>query len=101
MPEKLGQRLLWIVVNAVVTLSVGFLLLSLTAKGEKWLRTEKAINKKADVEYVDRKDAELKADIRVLKVDTEKDTEHLIDNMNKRFDDQDKKLDLVIKIVEK
>lgn len=61
MPEKIGQKLLWIVMNAVFTLAIGFLLFAFTSRGEKWLRTEKAIDKKADVGYVDKQDNVIKA----------------------------------------
>ncbi len=60
MPEKLRQKLLFIVMNAVITLALGFLLLAFTERGEKWLRTEKAIDDKADVTYVDNQDNAIK-----------------------------------------
>lgn len=69
MPERFAQKLLFIVINFVLTLAIGFLLLNFTAKGEKWTRTEKAINKKADVSYVDRQDAEIEKDLESYKVD--------------------------------
>lgn len=69
MPEKFGQKLLWVVMNSVLTLVIGFLLLNFTARGEKWTRTEKAIDKKADVTYVDKQDAEIEKDLESYKVD--------------------------------
>ena len=69
MPEKFGQKLLWVVITSLFTLIVGFLLLNFTARGEKWTSTEEAIESKATIEYVDKQDFQIEKDLITYKED--------------------------------
>jgi len=87
---------MFIMINAIFTLVIGFVLLSFTARGEKFLRTEKAIDDKADIEYVDKQDDLIRTDLNTFRVEVDNDMDRMIDNMNKRFDEQSNTLDKVI-----
>lgn len=92
MPEKFGQKILWTVINSVFTLVIGYILLSATVRGDKWLNTEKVIDSKADVEYVDKQDAQIQKNLDDYKHDQEI-------TRTREYDALNEKIDLVVELL--
>lgn len=104
MPKKLKEKILWIIVNAIFTLALGFILLAFTSRGEKWLRTKKAIDKKADVEYVNKQDDRMKADFEFYRVAHEKahgkEYRAIQDQLELIQRSSDQQIELLIKLID-
>ena len=103
MPEKPWSKLFWIVMNAVLTLTAGFLLLSFTALGDKWIRTEKDIDNKADKEYVDQMDNEIKAGFDFYRVSHEqahsKEYRAIQDQLDLIQKSSDQQIELLVRLI--
>ena len=104
MGKNIGEKLLWVVLTTLLTLGSGYLILSKTQKGDEIIDTRKAIEKKADLEFVIQQDNALEKDLDTYKADHvithSLDNEGLVRMMDKNYEAQDAKLDLIVKLIE-
>ncbi len=92
MPEKFGQKLLFIVINAIFSLVVLLVLLSITSSG-----------KKASVDYVDKADGVIQTDLNEYKSINEADHKKLNNEIKEGFkelkEDQKANRDMIIDVI--
>ncbi len=89
MPEKFKEKLLFIVINAILTLAVMFIILASTNRGGK-----------ADVNYVDKQDAivqknldDYKTDHKLIHEMTDKYLERIMDFWDIQYEDLKEDID--------